>query len=237
MFGSRLRAFATGVYSFPESSFNGKAIMTAKLNLASNPFRNRAFPWSVTALIVVVSIFALLIIAQKTFKANAQAQAVEREVVELRKETDSLNRRAKEVETALTPDQKRELKYAHALVDRKRFSWARLFSDLENSLPGTVRVTRILVKEVRMDGDRPVADLDLIVSSKSPAAVTEMIQEMQSQGVFEAQLVTENPQRGRGETGSEYELNVHYVPRAGFAIEPTQTKPPTDTAGTGDKSR
>src|SRR4051794_19530216 len=136
MVGSRLRAFATGVYSFPESSFNGKAIMTAKLNLASNPFRNRAFPWSVTALIVVVSMVALVFIAQKTFKANAQVQTVEREVSELRKETDTLNRRAKEIETALTSEQKRELKYAHALVDRKRFSWARLFSDLENSLPG-----------------------------------------------------------------------------------------------------
>jgi Tfp pilus assembly protein PilN len=237
MVGSRLRAFATGVYPFPESSFNGKAIMTAKLNLASNPFRNRAFPWSVTALIVVVSIVALLIIAQKTFRANAQTQAIEREVADLRKETDTLNRHAKAVETALTPEQKRELKYAHTLVDRKRFSWSRLFADLESSLPGSIRITRILVKEVRMQGDRPVADLDLVVASKTPAAVTEMIQEMQSQGVFDAELVAQNPQRGRGETGSEYELNVHYVPRAGFAIEPSGIKPPVDTAGPGGKSQ
>lgn len=237
MLGSRLRAFATGVYPFLEGSFNDKAIMNAKLNLASNPFRNRAFPWTVTALIVVISIVALLIIAQKTFKANAQAQAVEREVAELRKETDTLNRRAKEVETALTPEQKRELKYAHALVDRKRFSWSRLFADLESTLPGGIRVTRILVKEVRMQGDRPVADLDLVVASKTPTSVTEMIQEMQSQGVFDAALVAQNPQRGRGETGSEYELNVHYVPRAGFAIEPSETKPPVDTAPLGGKQR
>ncbi len=237
MFRSRLRAFATGVYPFVESSFNDKAMMNAKLNLASNPFRNRAFPWSVTALIVVVSIVALLIIAQKTFKANAQAQAVEREVTELRKETDTLNRRAREVETALTPEQKRELKYAHALVDRKRFSWSRLFADLESALPGGIRVTRILVKEVRMQGDRPVANLDLVVASKTPVTVTEMIQQMQSQGVFDAELVAQNPQRGRGETGSEYELNVRYVPRAGFAIEPSEAKPPVDTAGAGGKSR
>ena len=88
-----------------------------------------------------------------------------------------------------------------------------------------------------MEGDRPTADLDLVVASKTPTNVTDMIQEMQSQGIFSAVLVSQNPQRGKGETGSEYELNVHYVPRAGFAIEPSDTKPPVDTTKEGGKTR
>ena len=211
--------------------------MSAKLNLASRPFRNRALPWTVTALITLASVGALLFIAQSTFRTKAKIATTQREVDELQKETSSLARRAKEVETALTSDQKKDLKYAHALVDRKRFSWARLFSDLEASLPGSVRVTRILVKEVEMQGDRPVADLDLVVASKTPTNVTEMIQEMESQGIFSAVLVAQNPQRGKGETGSEYELSVHYVPRAGFAIERSDTKPPVDTSTEGGKTR
>ncbi|HSQ24566.1 MAG TPA: hypothetical protein VLN44_09150 [Pyrinomonadaceae bacterium] len=211
--------------------------MSAKLNLASQPFRNRALPWTVTALVTIASFVALLFIAQSTFRTNAKIATTQREVDDLQKETTLLAKKAKDIEIALTPDQKKDLKYAHALVDRKRFSWARLFSDLEASLPGSVRVTRILVKEVRMQGDRPVADLDLVVASKTPTNVTEMIQEMESQGIFSAVLVSQNPQRGRGETGSEYELNVRYVPRAGFAIEPSDTKPPVDTSGEGGKTR
>jgi hypothetical protein len=88
-----------------------------------------------------------------------------------------------------------------------------------------------------MEGDRPTADLDLTVASKTPTNVTDLIQEMQSQGILSAVLVAQNPQRGKGETGSEYELNVHYVPRAGFAIEPSNTKPPVDTAKEGGKTR
>ena len=88
-----------------------------------------------------------------------------------------------------------------------------------------------------MDGDRPTADLDLTVASKTPTNVTDMIQEMQSQGIFSAVLVAQNPQRGKGETGSEYELDVHYIPRAGFAIEPTDRKPRVDTATEGGKTR
>ena len=209
---------------------------TAKLNLASNPFRNRVFPWTVSALITLVSILALLIIAQKTFKANAQRLEAEREVSALRQTTDLQIRRVQDVEAALTPEQKRELKYAHALVDRKRFPWTQLFADLETVVPGKIKITRIMVKEVRMQDDRPVADLELVVASKSPTNVTDMIQEMSAQGVFQAQLVAQNPQRGKGETGAEYELSVRYVPRAGFAISPSN-KTPVDTADDGGKSR
>lgn len=109
--------------------------MSAKLNLASRPFRNRALPWTVTAFVAIASFIALVLIAQSTFTTRAKIARTQREVDDLQKETTLLTRRAKEIETALTPDQKKELKYAHALVDRKRFSWARLFSDLEASLP------------------------------------------------------------------------------------------------------
>ena len=230
-----LRGFATAVYPFDLASRDGKAIMTAKLNLASNPFRNRAFPWTVSSLIAVASIVGLLFIAQKTYQANKRADAEQREVAELRKETEDLNKRADAIKTALTSEQKRELKYAHGLVDRKRFSWSRLFSDLEGTLPGTVRISRIAVKGVGLENNRAVADLDLVVGSKTPTAVTDMIQQMESQGIFHAELVAENPKRGKGEIGSEYELNVHYVPRAGFATAPSDVKRPVDTAGEGGK--
>ena len=211
--------------------------MSARLNLSSNPFRNRVLPWTVTAFVVASSVVALLLIAQSTLQTNAKIVATERDVADLRKQNDTLKKQVTEIETALTPDQKQDLKYAHALVDRKEFSWSRLFADLEASLPGEIKVTRILVKGVGMDGDRPAADLDLVVASKSPANVTQTIEDMESEGVFRAELVAQNPQRGRGEVGSEYELNVHYVPRRGFAVEPSASKRPVDTAGEGGKSR
>jgi len=210
--------------------------MTAKLNLASNPFRNRAFPWAVASLIAVASIVGLLFIAQKTYQANKQNEVEQREVAELRKETEALYKHSKEIETALTPDEKRELKYAHALVDRKRFSWSQLFADLEASLPNDIRVTRIVVKGVGMEGDRPVADLALVVAGKTPSDVTQMIEDMESEGIFHAVLVSQNPNRSKGDTGSEYDLSVHYTPRNGYAIDPG-TKRTVDTAAVGGKTQ
>ena len=210
--------------------------MSTRLNLASKPFRNRVLPWTVTALVAISSIAALLFIAQSTFKTYSSISSTQKDVTDLRKQLDSLLQKEQAVKNALTTDQKRELKYAHGLVDRKAFSWSLLFRDLEASLPGEIRVTKIAVKGVGVQDGRPIADLDLVVSSKAASEVTQMIEEMESQGVFHAELVAQNPQRGKGETGSEYDLNVRYVPRNGYAIEPS-AKRTVDTAAVGGKTQ
>ena len=42
-----------------------------------------------------------------------------------------------------------------------------------------------------------------------------MIAQMDRSGIFQAELRSQNLQKGRGETGTEYELYVIYKPRAG----------------------
>lgn len=205
--------------------------MTAKLNLASNPFRNRALPWTVATIVAVASIIALVLIAKSTIQTNAQAAAAQSEVAKLQKDINGLRQKGEAIRVAMTPEQQRMLKSAHSLVDRKRFSWSRLFADLEAALPGEVRVSRIVVKEVRTQNDRTVANLDLTVASKNPATITQMIEDMERQGVFHAELRAQTLQRGRGETGTEYEMDVYYAPSASMPIERDErNNRPVDTA-------
>lgn len=212
--------------------------MITKLNLSSTPFRNRALPWTVTAIVTLFSVIALVFIAKWTFDTNAQAQAAAREVAQLSQKADELNKRAEEIRSTLTPEQQRALKSAHTLVDRKQFSWSRLFADLESALPGSVRVTRITVKGVRTQDARIVTNLELVVASKNAATVTQMIEDMERQGIFHAELVSQDPERGRGESGQEYQMNVFYAPRAGVTITPSdQSKRAVDTAGEGAGTR
>jgi len=103
-------------------------------------------------------------------------------------------------------------------VDRKHFSWSRLFADLESALPGSVRVKRIAVRGVATRNDQTLAELELTVVAKSPANITDMIADMDRAGIFQAELRSQNLQRGRGETGAEYELFVVYRPRAGSPV-------------------
>jgi Tfp pilus assembly protein PilN len=169
-------------------------------------------------MVAFVSLVALVFILSSVSQTNTQAATAENQVKTLTQEKANLETQAKELSVALGQDELLQLNAAHSLVDRKRFSWTRLFSDLEGALPGSVRVTRIAVRDVATRGDRTLADLDLTVIGKNPDDVTRMITDMDKGGVFRAEVVAENLQKGRGETGTEWTLRVQYSPRPGSPI-------------------
>ncbi|HEY7783950.1 MAG TPA: hypothetical protein VIB00_04450 [Pyrinomonadaceae bacterium] len=213
--------------------------MNNKLNLASKPFTNRTLPWVVTGVLLFFSLIAFAGIIRATRQANTEAAVIENEVRRLRQEEEGLRKEADKVKQSLSSDQLKTLKAAHELVDRKQFSWSRLFVDLESALPGNVRVTRISVRDVAMRDTQTVAELDLAVVSKSSETITNMISNMDRGGVFRAYIAAQNLQKGRGETGTEYELHVIYSPRAGAPTVESQaanlaqagTQPETSEGG------
>jgi Tfp pilus assembly protein PilN len=170
-------------------------------------------PWTIAGVITLVSLLLLVILISKSRETNAKAAVVEREVEGQRQQISALERRVEEIKQALTPEQLQTLQAAQALVDRKRFSWARLFADLEAALPGSVRVKRITVRDVAARSGRTVADLELVVVSKNPADVTAMILTMDRMGIFQSELVEQNLQKDRNEVGTESTLRVLYQPR------------------------
>ena len=200
--------------------------MPTKLNLASKPFSNRSLPWVVTSVVIVVSLICLVFIVRATGRANAQSAVVQKDINDLKQQELNLRKQADDIKKSLTTEQLQTLAAAHTLVDRKHFSWSRLFADLESVLPGTARVKRIAVRGVTTQGDETLADLELTVVAKTPATVTEMIAEMDRGGVFHAELRSQTLSRGRGETGAEYELAVIYRPRAGAATEAVASTSP-----------
>lgn len=187
--------------------------MIAKLNLASQPFRNRALPWAVAVLVSLVSVVALVLIFSEYSRVRAEADASDRQVQALRGERAELERQAAAIRQNIPPEQRQTLEAAHALVERKSFSWSQLFADLERLLPSSVRVARINVREVSRRGEQTTADLDLTVVGRTPNDVIGMMTEMNRTGTFRAVPVTENQRSGKGESGFEWVLRVSYVQR------------------------
>ena len=190
--------------------------MSTRLNLASHPFRNRTLPWTVAIVVSLASLVALVFIAVQSSRMKDQAVMVERDVVAQRKELDKLEQKAAEIRQSLSPEQQKLHDAAHGLVGRKRFSWTRLFTDLEAAMPANVRVSRINVRDVGVRGGQTIADLELSVVSKNAADVTNMMSEMNRSGTFRADLISQNPSRGRGD-GAEWVLSVRYTPRGATA--------------------
>jgi hypothetical protein len=187
------------------------------LNLASKPFSNRILPWTLTVIILFVSLIGLLIVVQLTTTTRTEAARVQGQITQLKQQEHSLLDAAKQVQQSFTPEQQQGLPAAHELVDRKSFSWSRLLADLETSLPANVKVSRIAVRDVTRQGDQTIAQLDLAVFSKNPSTISEMISAMHQEGVFSAEIRNQNLQKGRGESGTEYELAVTYRARSAYS--------------------
>jgi len=206
--------------------------MATKLNLASKPFSNRSLPWVVAGVIIVVSLISLVFIVRSTAQARAQGDLVQNDINSLSRREHEFRQRATAIKNSLTTEQLQTLSAAHTLVERKHFSWSRLFADLESALPADVRVKRIAVRGVSTRSNETLAELELTVVAKTPAIVTEMIAAMDRGGIFHANLRAQNLQRGRGESGAEYELEVAYRPRAGSPTSnvASSSVPPASTA-------
>jgi Tfp pilus assembly protein PilN len=191
--------------------------VNSSLNLASKPFSNRVLPWTLTAIVLFLSFVGLVVVVRLTTVANREAATIQVENNNLKQQEKALLDRAQAVKNEMTPQQQQAVPAAHELIDRKRFSWSRLLADLESSLPANVRVSRIAVREVATQAGSTVAALDLAVFAKNPSTITEMIEDLHQEGVFQLVLRSQNLSKGRGEQGTEYEFDVVYQPRAGYS--------------------
>jgi len=189
------------------------------LNLASKPCSNRILPWALTAIVLFVSFVGLVIVVRLTTVANREAAAIQVENNALKQQEKALMDTAEAARKQLSGEQQLAVPAAHELIDRKQFSWSRLLADLESSLPGNVRVSRIAVREATNQGGNTIATLDLAVFTKNPATISDMIEDMHKAGIFQLVLRAQNLAKGRGEQGTEYEFDVLYRPRAGYATE------------------
>jgi Tfp pilus assembly protein PilN len=181
----------------------------ARLNLSSHPFRNRTLPWTTAAAVSLVSLLVIVYVLTETSRARAQADLAERNVARMREERTAIEAKAKEVRQEIPRDQLEVLNAAHALVDRKSFSWSQLFADLEAVMPQTVRVQRIGVSDVVQQGGETRAELEMVVVGKAPENVTGMMAAMARTGGFTVTPVSENFKEG----GYEWSLRVGYVQR------------------------
>lgn len=206
--------------------------MFSQLNLSSRPFRNRTLPWAVIAVVMCATLFALIYILGAAHQTNQEADAVEADVVKERQQLSLWQANSQKVLASLPPEDLRALQAAHLLIDRKRFSWSRLLTDLEAAMPANVRVESISVRDVLRSGGRTFADLQMKVVGKQASDVLEMINAMNRAGLFDAEILEEDTQNDKGETGINFTLRVRYVPRAVIVTPTETTSDKNDRAGT-----
>jgi Tfp pilus assembly protein PilN len=198
-----------------------------KLNLATNPFRNRNLPYLLALLLLAFTLVGAVLCFSR-LRENAELNEIAaNQVREMEAEIGRLNGEGEKVQQQLAPEQRALLIAAHKLVANKNFGWSRLFADLESVLPGSVSASRISVENVYRDMDRVKAELEFGVLSRDYQAVMVMMENMNNSGLFQAELRGQDLQKNERVTYTEYTLRLVYTPASGFS-----TSTPTDVAQT-----
>ena len=202
--------------------------MITKLNLSSNPFRNRTPPYLISALMIGLASVAMIFFLATLRQNNADNARIAAQAEQMDAEVKRLKGEGEKVQQQLSPQQRELLVASHKLVANKSFGWSRLFADLERVLPGSVSASRISVENVYKDGDQVKAVLDFAVLSRDFAAVSSMIDSMNNSGVFQAELTSQDRQKTERMTFTEYSLRLIYTQSYAYSSTPA-----TDVAQAG----
>ncbi len=186
--------------------------MINKLNLSSNPFRNRTIPYVFGSLLFIAAIAGAIFGYAEYNNAKTLNAALKVNVETMQAELNVLKEKELSLQKELTPDQQALMIASHKLVASKSFSWSRLFADVEAVIPGSVSTSRISVQNIYKDGDRIKAELELSVLSRDYQSVMVMIANMNNSGIFKAELRGQDLQKTERITYSEFSLHVIYSP-------------------------
>lgn len=196
--------------------------MISRLNLASRPFRNRTLPYLLAALLLTLAGAGAVLGFSNYRDLSRRAELAKGQSTDLTAELNELNSKGELVQQQLTPEQRALLVGAHKLVANKSFGWSRLFADLESVMPPSVSASRIGVRNVFRDSSGTKAELEMGLLSRDYRSVLTMIDNMNSSGMFRAELRSQNLQENEKTAFTEFALTVIYSPRSGTAVPPEE---------------
>jgi Tfp pilus assembly protein PilN len=188
-------------------------------------------PYLIAVFLLVFAVVGALVSFSKWSNAREENENVKTDIARMEGELRDLKNKGELVQQQLAPDQRALLVAAHRLVASKSFGWSRLFADLEAVLPGSVSASRIKVENIYKDGNTLKAELEFGVLSYNYQSVMTMIDNMNSSGVFRAELRGQDLQKTETAIYTEYTLQLIYTPQAGYSAEPS------DVASTGGNSQ
>lgn len=198
--------------------------MHIELNLAKEPFRNRSVFWLAMAAGYLVALTALLVVLTYAGAVGADTEELRAEAATQQETIAELERRVEEIKqerstAVFTPEDRQALDDARLLINKKTFSWTRLFNDLEPFVPRDAKLTNIAINSIEGDGASRVVTMTIAGRGKSFSQMGAFIANLDgSGGRFSAEPVSNGPDQQSQEF--MFTINVRYRP--GVSVAPAQ---------------
>lgn len=188
------------------------ASMRAPINLASEPFRKdralTAISYVLAGMLGVLLVFLIsMVVSQRNQMAGERAEVARleeqlRKLTADRSETDATLRKP---ENAVVFERNVLL---NTLIQRKGISWTRIFGDLEQVMPGNVRL--IAVRLPQINSQNRVL-LDMTVGAQDQGPILDLLKRLESSPVFGATTVHTFQPPSQNEPLYRYRVSVSYA--------------------------
>jgi type IV pilus assembly protein PilN len=184
----------------------------APINLASEPFRTdralTAVSYVLAGLLSVLLVFLITMILNQ----REQMAGEREELAKLEAQLSKLNsERVKTDATLRKPENavvfERNV-LLNALIARKGISWTRIFSDLEQVMPGNVRLIAVRLPQINIQ-NRVL--LDMTVGAQEQAPILDLLKRLESSPVFGATTVHTFQPPSQNEPLYRYRVSVSYA--------------------------
>ncbi len=204
-------------------------------NLASRPFINTRPVVLVIVTAVLVGVVMLLLNLRLFFSTSGTTEALGQRVVDLEAQKTALESDIRDDLEALQAVEWRRLETdvqaANLVLKAHAFSWGRLLTHLEATLPYAVRLVRVSPK---VEDDRTV-QLSLQGIGQSREAMLEFMANLLESDAFErVEPSGETLPEGAASAGYEFDLDTVYVPeqlRSGEVDGAATASAPSEGAG------
>ncbi|PYX27606.1 MAG: hypothetical protein DMG80_18245 [Acidobacteria bacterium] len=189
--------------------------MRVDINLATRPYEDAKEFWARWGLGVgLLGLLTLVLIGLAVHgwvKAGRDRQSIRH----LEQQIDERDRERADAEKFLAMDINRSTRdqsqFLNGLIQRKAFSWTRVFEDLERVMPASLHVVS-LKPEL---SDQNQLELEMKVAGDNRASAIELVHRMEGSTHFQgAQLASESAADMNGGTGVSATITAVYVPDA-----------------------
>lgn len=189
--------------------------MRLDINLATRPYEDARQFWTRWGLGVGVLALATVVLIGFAVRGWIEAGHDRHTIQALQKQIDERDRERAQAQSYLNLDTNRSTRdqsqFLNSLIQRKAFSWTRVFEDLEKVMPASLHV--VSLKPALNDQDQ--LELEMKVAGESRAAVVDLVHRMEGSSHFQGpQLESMSAEGGSASSsaGVSAIITAIYVP-------------------------
>jgi len=188
--------------------------MRIDINLATQPYEDSRQFWGLwgTGLIVLAMVTALLVFL--AVSGFMRAGHDRQQISKLKNQIAAYDREKDEAEAVLNQPKNRELReqsrFLNALIQRKAFSWTKVFEDLEQVMPAHLHVVSINPGNTADNN----LEIRLLVGGDSREQALTLVRKMEGSNRFRQTRIESEKVESENQNGDrvQFEIDALYTP-------------------------